>query len=470
MQNIRKRFTLNPRPDRSLPSLPSEKVASRCQLHTRALASLFVALTLMLSAPVTKLQAAETSEDFFLEMGSKTVVITTGDTLHSLATEQYGSRVFWRLIAEHNNLNPVTPLRVGQLIELPLFVQREFEFATVAFLKGDVFLTKEGERKREMEETDRVFLTDVVETGDAGFASLTFRSGSVVNVQPQSKIKLIKLRCLESDDICTLGIDAMKGEISSDVQRAGEQPTDFRIITPYATAAVRGTLFDFQADSAAMIVGVTEGNVDIETNGSTNPIDTGFGVVTAEGELPGDPVELTAPPTFRGVPPRFAEGDKISWWRVPDGERYIVSLARDAAAQQVVTQSRQGDQVYQIGSLEAGDYFINVRAVDNNGLNGFGTSQQVSIVEIDGGAGVFPLAANREGQDVTLSVVSPANDVTGYEFQISDSSDFSDVISVDVGTSGQAVFRNTSGNMFARARALIGTNSVSEFGPSLEVN
>ena len=111
-----------------------------------------------------------------------------------------------------------------------------------------------------------------------------------------------------------------------------------------------------------------------------------------------------------------------------------------------------------------------IRDSDNNGLKGFGTSQQVSIVDIDGGAGVFPLAANREGQDVTLSVVSPANDVTGYEFQISDSSDFSDVISVDVGTSGQAVFRNTSGNMFARARALIGTNSVSEFGPSLEVN
>jgi len=463
MQNIRKRFTFTLGPDRSLPTLPLKKAICRCR-------KLLMAVVLVGCTPVAMLQAADTEEDFFLEMGNKTVVVATGDTLHSLATQQYGSRVFWRLIAEHNSLNPATPLRVGQLIELPLFVQREFEFATVAFLKGDVSLTKDGEAARDMAKTDRVFLTDVVETGDNGFASLTFRSGSVINVQPQSKIKLIKLRCLESDSICTLGIDALKGEVSSDVRRAGEQPTDFSIITPYATAAVRGTLFDFQADSEAMIVGVTEGNVDIVANGTASPLDTGFGAVTAEGELPGDPVALTGPPTFRGVPPRFAEGDKISWWKVPDGERYIVSLARDAEAQEVVTQSRQGDQVYQIGSVEAGDYFINVRPVDDNGLKGFGTSQQVSIVAIDAAAGVFPLAADREGQDVTLSVVSPANDVTGYEFQISSTSDFSDVISVDVGTSGQAVFRSAPGNMFARARALIGTNSVSEFGPLLEVN
>jgi len=469
MRNIRNRFTLAVRSDRPSPPFPLRNVPGKSRRKLRIVAS-FTAALLMAVFSVAKLQAADSDEDFFLEMGNKTIVVTAGDTLHSLATEQYGSAVFWRLIAEHNRLNPVTPLQVGQLIELPLFVQREFEYAKVAFLKGEVFLTKDGEAAREMEMQDRVYLTDVVETGNAGFASLVFRSGSVVNVQPQSKIKLIKLRCLESDQVCTLGINALQGEVSSDVQRAGEQPTDFRIITPYATAAVRGTLFDFEASSSSMIVGVTEGNVDIETSGASKPVDTGFGVVTAEGQAPGDPVQLTGPPTFRGVPPRFAEGDKISWWRVPDGERYIVSLARDAGAQQVITQSRQGDQVYQIGSLEAGDYFINVRPVDDNGLKGFGTSQQVSIVEIDGAVGVFPLSADRQGQDVTLSVVTPDTNVTGYEFQISDTSDFSDVISVDVGTSGQAVFRNTSGNMFARARALIGTSSVSEFGPLLEVN
>jgi len=469
MQNNRIRCTLAFRSDRPSPRFPLGKVLGRNPCKQLLMAS-FATLLLMAVTSVAKLHAADSDEDYFVEMGNKTIVVTADDTLHSLAKEQYGSAGFWRLIAEHNRLNPVTPLQVGQLIELPLFVQREFEYANVAFLKGDVFLTKEGEAAREMDMQDRVYLSDVVETGDAGFASLAFRSGSVVNVQPQSKIKLIKLRCLESDRVCSLAINALQGEVSSDVQRAGEQPTDFRIITPYATAAVRGTLFDFEASSSSMIVGVTEGNVDIETSGATKPVETGFGVVTAEGQAPGDPVELTGPPTFRGIPPRFAEGDKISWWRVPDGERYIVSLARDAGAQQVVTQSRQGDQVYQIGSLEAGDYYINVRPVDDNGLKGFSTSQQVSIVEIDSAIGVFPLSADRQGQDVTLSVVTPDTNVTGYEFQISESSDFSDVISVDVGTSGQAVFRNTSDNMFARARALIGTSSVSEFGPLLEVN
>ena len=473
MQNIRNSFAhafgsdWHSQSYRLSPLLPLRKAFS----HSRKLmAGSLAAVILIAGSSVAKLHAADSDDDFFLEMGNKTVVTRSGDTLQSLADQQYGSRVFWRLIAEHNGLNPTVPLNIGQVIELPLFVQREFEYATAAFIKGQVLLIKEGEAVRQMERNDRVFLTDVIETGDDGFASLSFRSGTIVNVQPQSMIQLIKLRCLEDDSVCTLGIDAIQGEINSDVQRSGEQPTDFSIITPYATAAVRGTRFDFEADPAMMIVGVTEGNVDIVTQGSSSPVDTGFGVLTAEGQAPGDPVELIGPPTFRGIPPRVAEGDKISWWRVPDGERYIVSLAHDAAVQQVVTQSSQGDQVFQIGSVEAGDYFINVRPVDDNGLKGFGTSQQVSVVDIDGAVGVFPLAADRQGQDVTLSVVTPTNDVTGYEFQISDSNDFSDVISVDVGTSGQAIFRNTSGNMFARARALIGTNSVSEFGPLLEVN
>ena len=91
-------------------------------------------------------------------------------------------------------------------------------------------------------------------------------------------------------------------------------------------------------------------------------------------------------------------------------------------------------------------------------------------MKIDPDAGTYELAANREGQNLTLNVTEPRDLATGYEFQVSSSSDFDDVISLDIGQSGTVILKAPEGDLFARARALIGTQEVSEFGPSLRVN
>ena len=390
--------------------------------------------------------------------------------MHTLAETEYGSPAFWRLIAEYNSLTPSAALQQGQIIKLPVLLKRQFEFADVSFVKGDVHLSRPGEETRELTRDDTIVIEDVVKTGEGGFASLTFRSGSIVHVQPQSEIELVRLRCLENDATCVLGIKALKGEVSSNVQRVGDQPTDFRIFTPYATAAVRGTEFDFTAGNDIMVVGVTEGNVDIVSAGLENNLDRGFGSVTKRGQASGDPIALIEPPTFKGIPPRFAEGDKISWWRALNSSQYIVSIANETNSSEVVSQVRQPNQVYQFGELNPGSYLFNVRPVDKNGLKGFPSSQKVNVVQINPQAGIYELAANRDGQNLTLNVTEPRQTATGYELQVSSSSDFDDVISLDIGQSGTVILKAPEGNLFARARALIGTQEVSEFGPSLRVN
>jgi len=414
--------------------------------------------------------SANERDEFFVEIGDKTVTVQPGDTLHKLAKAEYGSPAFWRLIAEYNSLTPSASLQQGQIIKLPVLMKRKFEFADVSFVKGDVLLSRAGEETRELTREDSIFLEDVVKTGEDGFASLTFRTGSVVHVQPKSEIELVRLRCLENDATCVLGISALKGEVSSNVQRVGDQPTDFRIFTPYATAAVRGTEFDFEAGSDTMVVGVTEGNVDIVSSGSRNNLDRGFGSVTKQGQAGGDPIPLIEPPTFKGIPPRFAEGDKISWWRALKSSQYIVSIASEANSTEIVSQVRQSNQVYQFGELNPGSYLFNVRSVDENGLKGFPSSQKVNVVQINPDAGIYELVANRDGQNLTLNVTEPRQTATGYELQVSSSSDFDDVISLDIGQSGTVILKAPEGDLFARTRALIGTQEVSEFGPSLRVN
>ena len=349
-------------------------------------------------------------------------------------------------------------------------MKRQFEFADVTFAKGDVLVKRENDDQEQLSSGDRIGLSDSVLTGEDGFASLSFRSGTIVNVQPESEVQLVRLRCLEDDTTCVLGIRTKRGEVTSNVQRVGDQPTDFRIVTPYATAAVRGTQFDVEANPENLLVGVTEGNVDMLTTGAVNNLDTGFGSVTRAGEAPSAPIELIAPPTFKGIPSRVASGDKISWWRTPESDQFIVSISSDASASEILASSRQQNQVYQLADFNPGAYYINVRSVDSNGLKGFPTSQKLNVVGVDATAGEFAMASDRDGSNLMLSVKELDDDATGYEVQVSENDNFEDVVSLDVGQSGRLILRSPDGALFARVRALFGTDRVSPFGPPLQVN
>lgn len=452
----------------ALPSLRRvQKILRTIPGAPRRIALLGTALLFCLASSAL---LAQNDDEFFIEIGNNTVVAEDGDTLQSIAIREYGSPAFWRLIAEYNNFDAGSSITTGQQIKLPVLSKRRFEFAQIAFAKGTVLLKRNDEEDSPLASGDRIGLTDSVVTGKDGFASLAFRTGSIVNVQPQSEVQLVRLRCLETDKSCVLGIRTTRGEVSSNVQRIGDQPTDFRIVTPYATAAVRGTQFDFQADPASLLVGVTEGNVDVVTQGTASNLDTGFGSITLAGEAPSDPIELIAPPTFKGIPARVAGGDKISWWRTPDSEQYIVSISSDPSASEVLTSTRQPDQVFQIADIDPGPYYINVRSVDSNGLKGFGTSQKLNVVGIDSAGGEFAMAADREGSNLLLSVTELADTASGYEVQVSENNEFEDVVSLDIGQSGQLVLRSPDGALYARVRALYGTDRVSPFGPALQVN
>lgn len=432
-----------------------------------------IAITTLSVASAPALAATSDADNFFFELRSKSVAVKAGETLKEIARREFGSSAYYRLIAEFNQLNPVTALNAGQVLNLPLFAERQREFATVSFKKGEVTLLRKEEEPRELTTDDKVRLTDVIRTGDNGFVSLAFEVGSVVNIQPNSDLELQQIRCLPGDASCTLIMRATQGEFSSDVNKRENQPTDFQIRTPYASAAVRGTVFDFQANNDGLLVGVTEGMVDVGSSDVESAIDTGFGVVTEQGKAPGDPIELIGPPTFRGVPARFAQGDKISWWEVPDSSNYIVSLASDAGAIEIVQQKRLGQQVFEFESITAGEYYINVRPVDDAGLKGFGTTQKITLVGVDDDSPVFPLNTTREGEDVVIRVTEPGSAIGGYEFQIATDETFNDVISIDVGSSGSAIFKTPeSGNAqyYARARALLETNLVSRFGPAVRLN
>jgi len=177
-----------------------------------------------------------------------------GDTFATLGFKVFGSAAMGRLLAEYNELAFSTEFEAGQEIIIPTHVDAKNNFATVAFVKGDTTLHVAGsdQTTRSLSTGDQIYTTDVIVTGNSGFVSTVLSNGSVVNIQPDSRVILNELSCLPQDARCAFSMDSERGSLSSDVRTRDGQSNRFLIKTPYASAAVRGTIFDFDADARTM--------------------------------------------------------------------------------------------------------------------------------------------------------------------------------------------------------------------------
>lgn len=440
----------------------SARANTRAWLSAKIMTTVFLTtLALMICAPFTT-ASAQTETDTII---TRTVVVKYGETLRTIARREFGKSGLSTMLANFNSMREDQKLIAGQVIRIPLFTPVERQFATVIFAKGQV--TKNDEQ---VERDDKIYLHELVVTGDNGFASLEFASGSVVNLQPNTHAKLERLNCLDSDDSCLIMLDSAQGEVSSDVQRRDGQPTEFTIKTPYASAAVRGTMFEMNAQDSKIIVGVTEGEVLLQAETSDVPLDEGFGSVASATAPPLDPVALLPAPVYRYIPTRAARGDTVSWWALSDVNQYLIDLSADETGMDVIAKYNETDGLLAIDDLDAGEYFMNVRGIDSNGIKGYKAPTKLTVAAIDDSVPPVNTSVSRSGNEFLVSVIDPPETSPGYEIQISRTADFSDPLSVDISNPGTAIFRLESDKIYSRARVLIDPSNVSAFGDISESN
>jgi len=165
----------------------------------------------------------------------ETIIRTVeGDTFATLGYKVFGSVAMGRLLAEYNELAFSTEFEAGQEIIIPTHIDSKNNYATVAFVKGDTTLHVAGsdQTTRSLSTGDQIYTTDIIVTGNSGFVSTVLSNGSVVNVQPGSRVTLKELSCLPHDANCTFSMDSERGSLSSDVRTRDGQIN--RFLAPYS--------------------------------------------------------------------------------------------------------------------------------------------------------------------------------------------------------------------------------------------
>ena len=314
-----------------------------------------------------------------------TVTVESGDTFSQIISRELQSLDAWQEVADHNKLNAPDSLRPGDVIVIPAEVLRRRNYAKVVFVKGKAtHLSSSLNSQKPVTKGAKVYAGDIIKTDPQGFVSLTFNGESSVNIQPDSTMRINIIRCIDIEESCEIGLESENGQLRFDVQSVGfKKPTTFTIKSPFASAAVRGTRFDFDINDGN-VLGVTEGVVEISLNGASNNVGKGKGVLAGEGRSINDLIDLLEQPALRldlDVN-RISKEDSVSWNKVQGAENYLLAFAGGESMQDVVASVGETDN-FTVPKLAAGDYFVSARATDINGLRGFVSKKKISVVKVD---------------------------------------------------------------------------------------
>lgn len=400
------------------------------------------------------------------------VVVKPGDTLTSIVSREMGSLDLWPDVVERNKIAAPNTLVPGDIIVIPWELLELRNFAKIVYFKGEVTLLRKGAKApAEVEKGDKIYIGDSIRTGENGFVSLTFKGDSLVNIQPESHMLLKELECFEAEIACQIEINTTSGQMKMDINNVGfSKPTQFTIDTPYASAAVRGTVLDF-ATGDGNILGVTEGSVTITANNRSSNVPRGKGTLAGEGRSVSVLYDLLPKPEYNDFL-RISAEDSISWSPIEDAVAYKVAIAGSESMTDII-QSTTGQSIAVSAQSEPGRYFISTRAVAKNGIKGFSSKRLIDQVKVDKKISAPELDIELSGSTLTIK---PGGRFTS-EIHIGDSliaiDDLETLIkykSYDVAPGATLkVTVDPTKDLYLTSRAVINQSTVSSYGSLYEL-
>jgi hypothetical protein len=294
--------------------------------------------------------------------------IKAGESPFTLARDYMSSSGSYSAILKVNGIADARRIPLGTIIRLPrhLLAYRSADLRVEAF-SGEV--TIDGRpAARGMPVTEGA----KIRTGSMGFVSLRGSDGSVVTMPTNTQAQLVRARIYRLDDLKDIEFRVLEGRGEAQVPglRARER---YRIGTPKAVTAVRGTVFrvGYDEKGARSVVEVVEGAVLAEAGGQEALTAAGFGIAATTAGL--SPQERLLPPPAMVQPGAVQTQPMLSFdIALPDSAVGIrTQIARDAGFTDIIgEQVRTGGQAAGFSDVADGRYFVRARAISASGIEG----------------------------------------------------------------------------------------------------
>ena len=302
-----------------------------------------------------------------------------GDTLWKVC-QQFAQQPAscWRDLASHNSLADPHSVEPGQNLLVPIAWLKEKPIpARVVAVTGEVMLyPAAGGEARQVQSGEQVAFGDALETAAGGSARLEFADQSEVVIKPASLLVVNRYRRFLDQQGEQTELRLERGNIRNRVTPASNDDRTFKVFTPGAVAAVRGTEYYVSVDAGETTRNeVVDGRVDVSARGTRRDVQAGFAPLARLDEPPIEPVPLLPAPSVELTASH--QGVTAVWPTQSDAASYWLEWYRQDDKALLGQASLQAGQWQQ--ALPEGDYRLLVRAVDENGLRGHESWTDFSI-------------------------------------------------------------------------------------------
>ncbi len=334
-----------------------------------------------LCAPIS----AATDDDGYI-----TYIVKRGDTLIDMGKRYLKTPNSYRIVQQQNKIEDPRALPVGRSIRIARnLLKYQSAKAKLISVRGNVLVGSSAASTGQV-----VGEGAVLKTAGSSFVTLSLPNGSRVSLPSNSDLRIRLLRTYTLGGALDYDFDVAKGGASTSVTPLKSADDRYRVRTPRAVSAVRGTDFQVRYDDQTNrgFAEVVEGSLAVSagTNADTAlPAGNGIavpqsGAIIKEALLPEpkliEPGKIQANPEllFSVNPQANEKGYRLTW-------------ATDAGFVEQVADMTIAAQEAKLAGISDGNYFIRARAISENGIQGvpvtYAFKRRLNGVKASAGAG-----------------------------------------------------------------------------------
>ncbi len=302
-----------------------------------------------------------------------------GDTLWDLCLEYTNKRGCWIELGRINNISNGRRMPIGREIRIPRgWLVNPPRVGTVLSVEGATLVQRSG-GSTTLGAGDPLLLGDRL-VSEGGAARLQLGSRGEVLLRPYTTLELNNLSTqpqFQSD----MELSLERGAVEVDVRPA--EDSRFRIQTPAAIAAVRGTRYRLvvsEEDGVPSTRGeVLSGAVEVAAV-DTVVLEAGYGITAKKGQKLAQARKLLPGPRFVGLPASAFGPVTLNWAADPGAAAWNLDVLRDNSGRDLFTSRRLVEPTATL-ELPVGCYQLVLRAIDADGFNGLESRAPLCVTE-----------------------------------------------------------------------------------------
>jgi hypothetical protein len=300
-----------------------------------------------------------------------------GDSLYTVGSRYFSNSAAYAYVSQYNHIKNPRAIMPGTVIAIPRrYIKSRLLDAQILSFRGNGSTEQAGVVSKPVIGA-KVTEGMILQTAEDGFMTLGLSNGSRITIPSKSRIKVEQMRELLLGGSVNFEFTLDKGRAEASVSPLKNKHDRFRVRTPIAVSAVRGTKFRIAYDAMdkPSLTEVVEGGVAVGINGVktatvNDPVKAGFGAsASAVGTIATEAL-LAAPAVLN--PGRLQKdiAATINVAPVASATGYHVQLAQDAGFIDLIAAKRAEAPSIAFDNIANGNYFVRAMAIAPSGLEG----------------------------------------------------------------------------------------------------